>query len=87
LWKELCERKALLAKYVLSEQKPAQRYTLPILSSSLEHRSFHYACQLQADWDGRTAMISKTKLLRGVEDACVVHSVSHMIYAMDFKES
>jgi hypothetical protein len=43
LWKELCEKKALLVKYVLSEQKCAHKYTLPILSSSLEHRSFHYA--------------------------------------------
>jgi hypothetical protein len=37
--------------------------------------------------DGRTAMISKMKLLGGVEDACMIHSASHMIYAMDFKES
>jgi hypothetical protein len=58
-----------------------------MLSSSLEHLSFHYACQLQVDWDGRTAMISKTKLLGGVEDVCVIDSVSPMIYAMDFKES
>jgi hypothetical protein len=32
-------------------------------------------------------MISKTTLLGGVEDASVIHSVFHMIYAMDFKES